>query len=112
MIDLIAAALGFGVIGYAAGAVMTKRTLGKVADMRTECGDDCTACAPLRKRITAQEGAIGKLVGLRWSAERAHTRCADALGTTQRKLSAIRDLLDTPRTIRKGALAAILDGDA
>ena len=28
------------------------------------------------------------------------------------KLSAIRDLLDTPRTIRKGALAAILDGDA
>lgn len=41
----------------------------------------------------------------------AHTRCADALSTCQRKLSAIRDLLDTPRTIRKGELAMILDGE-
>lgn len=41
----------------------------------------------------------------------AHDRCADALTTCQRKLSAIRDLLDTPRTIRKGELAAVLDGE-
>lgn len=44
-------------------------------------------------------------------ANTAHTRCADALTTTQRKLSAIRDLLDKPRTIRKGELAMILDGE-
>lgn len=29
----------------------------------------------------------------------------------QAKLSAIRDLFNTPRTIRKGELAAVLDGD-
>lgn len=44
-------------------------------------------------------------------AQLAHARCADALTTTQRKLSAIRDLLDKPRTIRKGELAMILDGE-
>lgn len=46
------------------------------------------------------------------TANAAHARCADALATKDRKLSAIRDLLDTPRTIRKGELAAVLDGDA
>ena len=91
MIDLIAAALGFGAIGYAAGAVMTKRTLGKVADLRSD-----------------------ELLVDYFDAEyerAAHDRCADALTTTQRKLSAVRDLLDTPRTIRKGELALILDGE-
>ena len=91
MIDLIAAALGFGAIGYAAGAVMTKRTMGKVADLRSD-----------------------ELLVDYFDAEyerAAHDRCADALTTTQRKLSAVRDLLDTPRTIRKGELALILDGE-
>lgn len=91
MLDLIAAALGFGAIGYAAGAVMTKRTLGKVADLRSD-----------------------ELLVDYFDAEyerAAHDRCADALTCTQRKLSAIRDLLDTPRTIRKADLRDVLDGE-
>lgn len=36
---------------------------------------------------------------------------ADACRLNQSKLSAIRDLLDKPRTIRKGELAMILDGE-
>lgn len=41
----------------------------------------------------------------------ARDRTSDALGGAQRKLSAIRDLLNTPRTIRKGDVALILDGE-
>ena len=91
MIDLIAAALGFGAIGYAAGAVMTKRTLGKGVELL---------------RMKAREA-----FAMADESDAAHTRCADALTCTQRKLSAVRDLLDTPRTIRKGELALILDGE-
>lgn len=44
----------------------------------------------------------------------AHTRCADALGTTQRKLSAIRDIVGPTEGLRRGRMGqiiAVLDGD-
>ena len=66
MIDLIAAALGFGAIGYAAGAVMTKRTLSKVADLRSD-----------------------ELLVDYFDAEyerAAHDRCADALETARNRI--------------------------
>lgn len=84
MIELIAAAGIGGIIGFWVCAVLTA---GKVADEH------------------AQADAINEAL------HDAHARCADALTCTQRKLSAIRDLLDTPRTIRKGELAMILDGE-
>lgn len=94
MIDLIAAAGIGGIIGFGTCAVLTA---GKIGDLQEDVRgwflnyqDECDD---------------------RFEAVEAHTRCADALGTTQRKLSAIRDLLDTPRTIRKGELAAVLDGE-
>jgi hypothetical protein len=45
------------------------------------------------------------------AAQAAYDRASDALGGAQRKLSAIRDLLDTPRTIRKADLRDVLDGE-
>ena len=89
MIDLIAAAGIGGIIGFGTCALLT---MGKVADLRSD-----------------------ELLVDYFDAEyerAAHDRCADALTTTQRKLSAIRDLLDTPRTIRKADLRDVLDGDA
>lgn len=102
MIDLIAAAGIGGIIG---AGIMAWRTAGTVDDLRdklfhTEC------------EYEAETGITEVLVPKLREANAAHTRCADALTTCQRKLSAIRDLLDTPRTIRKGELASILDGDA
>lgn len=99
MLDLIAAASIGGIIGFGVCAVMTA---GKVADVQ--------AAPSLKSR--ADDQLIVKLRLERSALTQAHTRCADALTTTQRKLSAIRDLLDKPRTIRKGELAAVLDGDA
>ena len=89
MIDLIAAAGIGGIIGFGTCAVLT---MGKVADLRSD-----------------------ELLVDYFDAEyerAAHDRCADALATKDRKLSAIRDLLDTPRTIRKADLRDVLDGDA
>lgn len=54
---------------------------------------------------------IGGIIGFGTCAVLTAGKVADALSCTQRKLSAIRDLLDTPRTIRKGELAMILDGE-
>ena len=93
MIDLIAAAGIGGIIGFGTCAVLT---MGKVADQ-----DDWSA-------IAARE-ADDKV-----EAEAAHTRCADALTTCQRKLSAIRDLVGPTEGLRRGRLgqiAAILDGE-
>lgn len=45
----------------------------------------------------------------------AHTRCADALSTCQRKLSDIRDIVGPTHGFRRGRLgqiAAVLDGEA
>ncbi len=97
MIDLIAAAGIGGIIGFGTCAVLT---MAKVADG--------TANEEMLEVMTRRGVAVAlELV----ETQDAHTRCADALGTTQRKLSAIRDLLDTPRTIRKGDVALILDGE-
>ena len=91
MIDLIAAALGFGVIGYVAGAVMRKRTLGKVADLRS---DDL-----LVDYFDAEYERA------------AHTRCADALTAKTARIE--RALaVETPKAahgVKK--MAAILRGE-
>lgn len=55
--------------------------------------------------------SIGGIVGFGVCAVLTAGKVADVLSCTQRKLSAIRDLLDTPRTIRKGDVALILDGE-
>lgn len=41
----------------------------------------------------------------------AHTRCADSRNVLLSRIEAIRELLNRPRTIRKGELASILDGE-
>ncbi len=41
----------------------------------------------------------------------AHCRCGDALATTTRRLEKIRELADTPQTIRKADVRAVLDGE-
>lgn len=94
MIDLIAAAGIGGIIGFGACAVLT---MGKLADANDAADWELTA-------LCLTDDLRG--------AEAAHDRCADALATKDRKLSAIRDLLDTPRTIRKADLRDVLDGDA
>lgn len=124
MLDLIAAASVGGIIGFGICAVLTA---GKVADTPTD--EDYEDCQRWRRahwkalvetrtdRDRANEmlevmTRRGVAVALDLvDAQAAHTRCADALSTTQRKLSAIRDLLDTPRTIRKGDVRDVLDGE-
>lgn len=107
MIEIIAAASIGGIVGFGICAVLTA---GRAADAY-EAGRG----AGLKAGNTAHDAADAISEALRWDqvceADAAHSRCADALGTTQRKLSAIRDLLDKPRTIRKGELATILDGE-
>lgn len=105
MIDLIAAAGIGGIIG---AGIMAWRTAGKVADV-----DFAKRAAIAEWRDDADDARDNEAAANRKAIEfqDAHTRCADALTTTQRKLSAIRDLLDAPRTIRKGELAMILDGE-
>lgn len=41
----------------------------------------------------------------------AHTRASDALATTTRRLEKIRELADTPQTLRKADVRAVLDGE-
>lgn len=45
-------------------------------------------------------------------AHAAHSRCADALQTVRGKLDAIQDLANSPQTIRKKDIRAVLGGDA
>ncbi len=87
MIDLIAAAGIGGLIGFGTCAVLT---MGKVADL--------SEAARGFQDEAATQKAIAKLNG-------------DACRINQLKLSAIRGLLDTPRTIRKGDLRDVLDGE-
>lgn len=91
MIDLIAAAGIGGIIG---AGVMAALTVSKIADAQSTDAE-----------CTMWEGA--------WQhAMAAHTRCADALGTSQVKLAKIRELADVPQTLRKADVRAVLDGDA
>lgn len=96
----IAAGIG-GIVGFGVCALFTN---GKVDDLALKLWEAEMEAA------TENELGFDRIRELRES-RAAHTRCADALTTTQRKLSAIRGLLDKPRTIRKGELASILDGD-
>jgi hypothetical protein len=57
-------------------------------------------------------GRIADEIIERMDAKDEADEARDNEAAANRKLSAIRDLLDTPRTIRKGELAAVLDGDA
>lgn len=97
MIDLIAAAGIGGIIG----ALVMRPRIRRERYLKEQWE---------RLAKGASDRATARLRRLS-DADAAHTRCADALATCQRKLSAIRDLLDTPRTIRKGELAMILDGE-
>lgn len=101
MIDLIAAAGIGGTVGFFACALLTG---GRIADEIIERMDAEDEADEARNN----EAAANRVA---LEALDAHTRCSDALTTTQRKLSAIRDLLDKPRTIRKGDVALILDGE-
>ena len=83
----IAESIG-GIVGFGACALLTG---GRIAD-------EIIACMNAEEEAGNQK-AIAKLN-------------AEACRINQSKLSAIRDLLDKPRTIRKGELASILDGDA
>lgn len=87
MIDLIAAAGIGGIIG---AGIMAWRTAGRVS-------------AALEDERQARDEAATQKAIAKLNAESSHLN--------QSKLSAIRDLLDKPRTIRKGDLASILDGD-
>lgn len=97
MLDLIAAA---GIGGITVGALVyleMKERVGEVDFWRSfwRCRHDGT--------LKALDECVA-----------AHTRCADALTTTQRKLSAIRDLVGPTEGLRRGRLgqiAAILDGE-
>lgn len=107
MIDLIAAAGIGGIIG---AGIMAWRTAGKVTD---QSGDASTI------RDLEEENEIVSYAAQSWAAqageaERAYTRCADALTTTQRKLSDIRNIVGPTHGLRRGRLgqiAAVLDGD-
>lgn len=103
MLDLIAAASVGGIVGFGICAVLTA---GKVADLERDVrltrDVKVAEILPQANQIIAAEAK---------EARDAHTRCADALTCTQRKLSAIRDLLDTPQTIRKADLRDVLDGE-
>lgn len=87
MLDLIAAAGIGGIIGFGTCAFLT---MGKLADI--------SEAARAFQDEAATQKAIAKLNG-------------EASRLNAGKLSAIRDLLDKPRTIRKGELAMILDGE-
>lgn len=101
MIDLIAAAGIGGIIGM---GIMAWRTHGKVS-----------AAHYLTSEMLEATTRRGVAVALDLvDAQDAHARCADALGTTQRKLSSIRDLVGPTEGLRRGRLgqiAAILDGE-
>lgn len=83
MIDLIAAAGVGGIIGFGTCAVLTAARFGDLADTEAESS----------MWENAWQHAIASAVA------------------ANNKLDAIRDLLDTPRTIRKGEVALILDGE-
>lgn len=105
MIDLIAAAGIGGTVGFFACALLTG---GRIADEIIERMDAKDEADEARNN----EAAANRIA---LDALDAHTRCADALTTTQRKLSSIRDLVGPTEGLRRGRLgqiAAILDGDA
>ena len=91
MIDLIAAALGFGAIGYAAGAVMTKRTLGKVADLRSD--------EVLVDYFDAEYERA------------AHDRCADALETARNRIEYALEQVTPGSNATVKRIARILRGE-
>lgn len=104
MLDLIAAAGIGGIIGFGTCAFLT---IGKVADGDIDRENDAWAAGY----------DSGYKNGLRDDAHEmgaAHTRCADALTTCQRKLSAIRDIVGPTEGLRRGRMGqilAVLDGE-
>lgn len=87
MLDLIAAAGIGGFIGFGVCALLTGGRIADEISARMNAEDE----ADNQKAIAKLNGAASRIN-------------AD-------KISAIRDLLDKPRTIRKGELAMILDGE-
>ena len=79
---VIAAPIGFGIC-----AALTQSKVADLQDDEQQAKDE-----------TVFQKGLAKLNG-------------DACRINQLKLSAIRDLLDTPRTIRKGDVRDVLDGE-
>lgn len=94
MIDLIAAAGIGGLIGFGVRAVLTA---GKVGDYDSA--------------LATSEGNADRWASEYELADAAHTRCSDALATNTRRLAKIRELADSPQTIRKADVRAVLNGD-
>lgn len=98
IIELTAAAIGGSIIGFLGCAVLTA---GKVADAQS---------SGIKKCVDGEWVHVS--VDEMWETATFHSdnhaRCADALSTNQAKLEAVRELLKTPRTIRKKDLWAIV----
>lgn len=96
--SIIAIILGTAVIAAPVGfLVCAMLTQGAIADSNAEVDD--------------WQSWLGLAVESEREHRAAHTRCADALTTTQRKLAKIRELADGKETLRKGDVRAVLDGD-
>ncbi len=115
MIDLIAAAgiggLTVGALVYLAMKESAAGLRGKLFHTECELEAETAITESLGQELRSANKAKSLQAGVIGSLKADRDRASDAAGGAQRKLSAIRDLLDKPRTIRKGELAAILDGD-
>lgn len=107
MLDLIAAAGIGGIIGFGTCAILSHSKVQDAIDF----WDDGEQLDELRAEVAEWVDHAAFAANEATAAQASYDRASDALGGAQRKLSAIRDLLDTPRTIRKGELAAVLDGE-
>jgi len=108
MIDLIAAAGIGGIIGFGTCALLTASKL----DRRSLF--DETLINDLGEEIEIVSSAAEAWAKRAGEEKSAHTRCADALTTTQRKLSAIRDIVGPTEGLRRGRMGqiiAVLDGE-
>jgi len=95
LILITVSAIGGGVVGFFACAVVTSGKLADYSRAIFEADQDSLETIRINGEITA-----------------AHSRCADALQTVRGKLEAIEQLANSPDTIRKKDIRAVLGGDA
>lgn len=103
ILEITAAAIGGGFVGYFACAAMT---MGKVAD---QCGGEC---ASIREQNDVLHEGIERWSDRAVQEAEAHARAADALATKQARIERALTC-ETPKAahgVRK--MAAILRGDA
>lgn len=91
LILITISSIGGGIVGFFACAVMTA---GKVAD-------DSETISLLENSWEAADAALAE-------SDAARSRCADALETVRGKLDAIQALANSPQTIRKKDIRAVL----